>query len=152
MDFKGSEASRTALEAFRAQHRGVALSGELSAGQPVNVLRLDRPGMYLLVPIRDTAGLRGIVQLDAAGLQVDSSAAIRDPSSIFLVSEEAALAAAQSALPDKAGWAKPFLGWRPCRQSFDSMRPLWVVPHQNGHAYVTQGREVFETLTAGRGG
>ena len=146
------EASHVALKAFRARHPGVSSTGRLVAGPPARVERLDRPGAYLLVPIRDAVGLRGIVQLDAQGLCVESSAAIRDSTTLFLASEDAVLAAVRTALPNRLGWRKPFLAWQPCHESFDSMRPLWVVPHTDGQVYVTQSCEVFEVLTAGRGG
>jgi hypothetical protein len=119
----------------------------------VRVARLDRPGIdFFLIPIRDAGGLRGIVQLDAQTGGVEASAVIRDPASPFLVTAEAAEAAAHRALPRARDWREPFLGWRPCRESFDSMRPLWVVPHADGEAFVTQGLAVFEALTSGRGG
>jgi hypothetical protein len=146
------EISQAALDAFRARHPGVDSSRGLNAGSPVSVKRLDRPDSYLLVPIQDAVGLRGIVQMDAGGQSVQSSAAIRDPGAVFLASEDAALAAVKAAFPNRAGWGMPFLAWRPCRESFDSMRPFWVVPHRSGQVYVSQSREVFETLTAGRGG
>jgi len=147
-----NEVSRAALEAFRARHAGVNASGEFHAGPHVRVERLDRPGAYLLVPIHDAVGLRGIVQLGTKGLPVESSAVIRDPGTVFLATEEAVLAAVQTALPNRLDWRKPFLAWRPCRESFDSMRPLWAVAHRDGQAYVTQSCEVFEVLTTGRGG
>ena len=128
------------------------MAGPLAAGPAVRVERLDRPGDYLLVPIQDAAGLRGIVQLDALTLAVQSSAAIRDPAAIFLTTEAEALAAAGAAFPLRRDWGKPFLGWRPCRESFDSLRPLWVVPHHDGQAYVTQSGHVFEALSTGKGG
>jgi hypothetical protein len=146
------EICSTALKAFWARHKDAGPSGGFSAGVPVRVERLDRTDAYLLVPIYDDVGLRGIVQLGVQGQSVESSAAIRDPAATFLATEETVLAAAKTALPDMVGWGKPFLGWRPCRESFDSMRPLWVVPHRDGRVYVTQSCEVFEVLTAGRGG
>lgn len=146
------QTQRVALEAFRARQAGAPSPGELVAGQPARVERLDRPGAYVLVPVQDAAGLRGIVQLDAQELSVETYAEIRDPASPFLATEAEVLAAARSAFPDKRGWRTPFLGWQPCRESFDSLRPLWVVPHAEGQVYVTQSREVFEALTTGRGG
>ena len=83
---------------------------------------------------------------------VETSAAIADPRSVFLVTADAARSAAELALPDKRGWGKPFLAWRPCRESFDSLRPLWIVPHADGEAFVTQNLTVSEILTWGRGG
>jgi hypothetical protein len=150
--FFQDEVSRAALEDFRARHRGQSSPDGLDAGPPARVKRLDRPGGYLLVPIHDAVGLRGIVQLDEQGLSVESSAAIRDPASVFLATDEAVLEAVQTALPNRHGWGTAFLGWRPCRESFDSMRPLWVVPHADGESYVSQSCEVFEVLTVGRGG
>lgn len=124
----------------------------VQAGPPVRVRRLDRPGSYLLVPLRDGEGLRGIVRLDGQTLAVEASAAIRDPSTAFLAPEDAVLAAAQTALPRRTGWRRPVLAWRPCREGFDAMRPLWVVAHDAGEVYVTQGLAVHEALTTGRGG
>jgi hypothetical protein len=124
----------------------------LEAGPPVQVRRLHRSGSYLLVPLRDEEGLCGIVRLDAETLAVEASAAIRDRSTAFLAPEDAVLAAAQTALPGRTGWRRPVLAWRPCRESFDAMRPLWLVAHDAGEVYVTQGLEVHEALTSGRGG
>jgi len=143
--------SETALRAFRKRYPNLASTGGLDAGPPVRVKRLDRADSYLLVPIGDDVGLRGIVQFDARGANVESSASISDRSSSFLMAEKEALAASRRALPNRTGWRKPFLAWRPCRESFDSMRPLWVVPHRDGQVYVTQGGKVSETLTGGRG-
>lgn len=144
--------ARSALAAFRIRCREAAREREeLRAEAPARVVRLDRAGAYWLVPIRDSVGLRGIVQLDEGGA-VAASAAIRDPTAGFLINAAAALAAAKRALPGKRGWGSPYLGWRPCRESFDGMRPLWVIPHSEGNAYVSQGGDVFERLTAGRGG
>jgi hypothetical protein len=147
------DGSHAALEAFRARHTEVRDPGSLAAGPAARVARLDRPGVYfLLVPIHDAGGLRGIVQLDGQGGAVESSAAIRDPASAFLVTADAAVSAARQALPRARDWRQPFLGWRACHESFDSMRPLWVVPHADGEAFVTQSLQVFEALTSGRGG
>lgn len=150
--FPPDDEARVALEAFRAEYKDLPTQGESRAGAPVRVVRLDRPGAYLLVPIYDGGGLRGVVQLHAQDMTVESMATIRDSASAFLVSPEAALAGAQEALPERRGWGVPFLGWRPCRESWNSLRPLWVVPHAEGQVYLTQDGEVYETLTAGRGG
>ena len=96
--------------------------------------------------------MRGIVQVDADSRVVEASADIRDPSTRFLASSAAALAAARKVLVDTRGWQEPFLAWRPCRESMDSMRPLWVVPHAEGQAFVTQDLRVFAALTEGLGG
>jgi hypothetical protein len=146
------EVSGVALDHFRARHPDPAASGTLSAGPAVRVQRLDSPEGYVLVPIYDVTGFRGIVQLDPRSLSVQSSAVIRNPATQFLASEKEAASAARVALPHRSGWGAPFLGWRPCRESYDSMRPLWVVPHSAGRAYVSQSREVFENLTLGQGG
>ena len=143
-----SELQRAALAELRARHG----SGDaLTARAPVRVARLDRPQGYVLVAIDDARGLHGIVAL-GEDATVESSAVIRDPSSIFLTGAAAARAAAEKALPARRGWGTPFLAWRPCKESFDSMRPLWVVPHTGGEAYVTQNLTVSETLSVGRGG
>lgn len=146
-----NELSRTALEAFLSRHAEAVTSG-LYPGVAVQVVRLDRPGTYFLIPILDPSGLRGIVQIEAQQGSVESSAAIRDPASRFVLSADAALEAARSALPTALGWRTPYLGWRPCRETFDSLRPLWVVRHDGGIAFVTQAGVVFETLTSGQGG
>jgi hypothetical protein len=93
-----------------------------------------------------------MVQLAEDGRTVESSAIIRDPTSRLLLHPAAAAAMARAALPAERGWGDPYLGWRPCRESFDSLRPLWVVPHAAGEAFVTQAGTVFETLTSGKGG
>jgi hypothetical protein len=147
-----ADLARAALEAFRARYGDSRAQGTLTARAPVRVSRLDRPGAYVLVGIEDGRGLQGIVSLSADAGAVESSAFIRDPGSVFLVSGDTARAAAAKALPDKRGWGAPFLAWRPCRQSFDNLRPLWVVPHADGEAFVTQGLSVSETLTSGKGG
>jgi hypothetical protein len=116
------------------------------------VKRLDKPGEYFLVPIRDGLGLRGVVQVDAERRRVESSAAILDPATELLLRADTALAAALRSRPNLRDWRTPFLGWRPCRESFDSMRPLWVIRHAEGELFVTQSGGVFETLTSGRGG
>lgn len=143
---------RAALNEFQARHAGTPAPTGFRAGPPARVRRLDRGGAYLLIPILDAGGLRGIVQIDEESGTIESSASIRDPASGFLEAEEAALSAAQRVLPGRHGWGKPFLGWRPCRESFSSLRPFWVIPHAEGEAFVAQSGEVFETLTSGRGG
>jgi len=122
-----NELSRTALEAFLSQHAEAVTPGGLYPSVPVRVLRLDRPGTYFLIPILDPSGLRGIVQIEAQQGTVESSAAIRDPASRFLLSADEALEAAGHALPAAVGWRTPYLGWRPCREASNSLRPLWVL-------------------------
>lgn len=138
-----------ALDAFRARHGSHA--AVLKARLPVAVLRLDRPGGYVLVGIDDEHGLHGLVALTVDGA-VESSALVRNPATVFLSDPSEARAAAEQAFPDRRGWQVPFLGWRPCRESFDSLRPLWVVPHAEGEVFVTQDLAVSQTLTSGRGG
>jgi hypothetical protein len=141
-----------ALDEFRTRHGERGGPGGLTARRPMHVTRRDGVPDYVLVAIDDPRGLRGIVALGADSGSVETSAAIADPASTFLVAADAARAAAARALPDKRGWGAPFLAWRPCRESFDSLRPLWVVPHAEGEAFVTQNLAVSETLTSGRGG
>lgn len=145
---------RTALSAVRAQPASGLRAADLHADPAARVRRLHAPGEYLLVPLRDAAGaLRAVVQLDAADLSVESCALPANPGSQFLTSEAQALSTARAALAGKTGWHTPVLAWRPCRESFDSLQPLWLVRHAHGHAYVTQRGEVFEALTVdGRGG
>jgi hypothetical protein len=144
--------SARSLAAFTEHDLGRQILGQLRAGSAIRVQRLDVSGSYFLVPLRDDSGLRGIVQLDALGQAVESVAVVRDPTSPFLLSAQEALHAAQNALPDVQHWEVPYLGWQPCRESFDSLMPLWVVPHAQGRAFVTQAAKVFVALTAGRGG
>lgn len=145
-------AQAAAIRAFEVHQPGLPANGRLCAGEPVRVLRLDRDGSYLLIPLRDAAGLRGVVQLDAVGRSVESVAAVRDPASRFLISGQQALASAQAALPEARDWELPFLGWQPCRESLDPLTPLWVIPHAHGRAFVSQAGQVFVELTLGRGG
>lgn len=149
------DASRAALDAFRARHGKAGASGAaLRAGAPARVVRLDQlQRCYFLVPILDASGLRGIVQLDAQTGEEETSAQIKDPSSAFLLPAAAALESARQARPDVRDWAAPYLGWRPCKESFNSLRPLWVVPHGSRASYVDQSGRAFDELTvSGRGG
>jgi len=140
-----------ALEAFRLRYAGSPVR-EPDIGSPARVARLDRSGAYLLVPVRDAMGLRAIVQLDADTLALEGFATVGDPTSGFLIGADEALEIAQRSRPQTSGWLEPFLGWRPCRESFDSMRPFWVIKHANGTLFVTQSAELFENLTIGKGG
>jgi hypothetical protein len=150
--FLHGDPPHVALDAFRERHAEVASLEEVHPGASARVARMDRPGAYLLIPIYADRGLCGIVQLDAETLIVESSAAVRDPTTAFLASPAEALAAARAAIPDADYLGQAYLAWRPCRESFDSMRPLWVIPHAGGTAYVTQDLKVYKALTVGRGG
>lgn len=150
------DASRAALDVFQARHGKAGASGTaLRAGAPARIVRLDQTDRgYFLVPILDaSSGLRGIVQIDAQSGAEETSALIVDPSAAFLLPEAAALAAARRARPQVRDWGKPFLGWRPCRESFNSLQPLWVVPHGDRAVYVDQSGRAFDQLSlGGRGG
>jgi hypothetical protein len=150
--FSQEEVSRKAIEAFLKRYPHLSSSIGLYAGPFASIERLDSPDAYLLVPIRDASGLRGIIQLNGKGLAIDSCAEIRDPESTFLIPEKTVLNLVKTSLPNRHGWGKPFLAWKPCRESYDSMRPLWVVPQTEGQVYVTQNCDVFEELTTGKGG
>lgn len=150
--FSQEEIANIAIDAFRNRNPQLSSSIGLYAGLLATIERLDSPYSYLLVPIYDASGLRGIVQLNAESLAIDSCAVIRDPDSTFLISDIDALKVAQIAFLNGHGWGKPFLAWKPCRESFDSMRPFWVISHSNGQIYVTQNCDVFEELTSGKGG
>lgn len=143
--------TEVALAAFRSS-RNLPAAHVLSAGSVARVERLDTDSSYVIVPVLEGLGLSALVGLDAATGRVDTIGKIRDPSSTFLASAPAALAAASRALPGIVDWGEPFLGWQPCRESPDSLRPLWVVPHSTGRVFVTQSLQVFETLSQGRGG
>lgn len=147
------DASRVALDVFRVRH-GAAQGADVRAGPAARVVRLDQAGgAYFLVPLRDAVGLRGIVQIDARTGREEISAAIKDPASGFLLSAPAAREAARKARPQVREWGETHLGWLPSPESFDSMRPLWVVNHADGAVYVDQSGHVFDELTAsGRGG
>jgi hypothetical protein len=144
--------ARAALAAFAAAYPQRPDAGPLRAGAPVRVARLDRGGCYLLLVLADAQGPRGVVQLDADNLAVESAAQVRDPTAGALLSPERALEVARSAFPLFTDWQVPLLGWRPCRESFDSFRPLWVVAHTAGQVYVDQSGRAFARLTIGRGG
>ena len=146
------EISRIALHTFQTLHSGQFLPTELNAGPPAYVKRLDTDIDYILVPLTDATGLRGIVQINSHDLSVESSAMISDPSTVFLLSEEIILNAVKKAFPNKHGLGKPYLAWKPCRESFSSMQPFWVVPFTKGQVYVTQNYKVFKVLTSGLGG
>jgi hypothetical protein len=151
LDVSPEDAARIALDWFRTQH---GQAGDLRAGEPVRVVRLDdSTRSYFLLPLRDDTGLCGIVQVNTRTGAVETSGLIADPSATFLLPPARALAAARAARPALSGWGSPFLGWRPCKESFDAMRPLWVVPHGDGVVYVDQGGGVFDAPTvSGRGG
>lgn len=154
-EFSIDDASRAGLEKFKARYGEAGVSSAtLRAETPVRVARLDREGRgYFLVPIRDDGGLRGIVQIDAQTGEEESSAQIQDPSSPFLLRDAVALEAARKARPQVHDWGRHYLGWRPCKQSFNSMSPLWVVPHGDSAVYVDQTGRVFDELEiSGRGG
>jgi hypothetical protein len=149
------DASRAGLEKFEARYGEAGVSSTtLRAETPVRVARLDQEGRgYFLVPIRDDAGLRGIVQIDAQTGEEESSARIQDPSSPFLLGDDVALDAARKARPQVRDWGRHYLGWRPCKESFNSLRPLWVVTHGDRAVYVDQTGRVFDELAiSGRGG
>lgn len=145
------EVTRLAIEELASRH-GVGPLASLAAGPVSRVIRLDRAGAFLLVPVRDRAGLRGLVQFDEASGRIESSAVVRDPSLPFLLKSADAVTAARRARPDLQSWGAPYLGWRPCRESPNSLRPLWVVSHATGVIYVTQDGEVADALSIGCGG
>jgi hypothetical protein len=146
-----AQAAHAALAAFAATLPAEDAAA-LHADAPVRVVRLDQPSAYLLVAVRDNTGLRGIVQLDEQRGTLESVARIRDPSTVFLLAADEALELAKHALPSIHGWGEPYLAWRPCRESPNSLTPLWAIPHSLGTTFVTQSGSVFDVLTHGQGG
>jgi hypothetical protein len=143
------ELSSTALQAFEAHHLQASDVREtLRCGDAEIVQRLDHPGRaYLLVPVYDASGLRGIVQIDSKSERVETSLRIARPGFQFLLPVEAAVQAARESHPKLSGWGIPYLGWQPCTESFDSMAPLWLVPHAGGIIYVDRKGRTYDTLT-----
>lgn len=145
-------AMRAAGSAFMARYPQMPGAAPPQVEKPIRVARLDRGGYFLLVPLRDGLERRGLVQLDAETLAVESIAAVSGDQILSLLSPQEALAMAQAAFPQEHGWREPELGWRPCRESYSSLMPLWVVGHAEGQVYVGQDGRVFAQLSQGKGG
>lgn len=127
-----------AIAFFSGKFTGSVPDKEITAGGVFPVKYLDRTGEYYLVPLFQGNGLIGIVQLEQNDLMVESCARIKDPESTFIINAEEALMIAGKSFPEIKDFKEPFLGWRPCRESFNSLFPLWVFPHSNGMIYITQ--------------
>lgn len=151
-------AARVALAAFAsgagADPSNPTPPGPVTVGAPLHVERLDRPGRsYFLVPIEEASGIVGVVQVGGEDGQIEQAARLRAPATRLHLSSDEALAAAAQARPELRGWGTPFLGWRPCTESFDSMAPFWVIPHAAGRVHIDiRGRVHGELGTGGRGG
>lgn len=124
----------------------------LTAGDPVFVKYLYQGGGYYLVPLYQQGGLTGIVEVGEASREVRSSAKVKDAGSRFILPEEEAVTIVRNRFHEISDFATPFLGWKPCRESFSSLYPLWVFPHGSGEVYVTQSGEATEVLSLGLGG
>jgi len=90
--------------------------------------------------------------MDADTLAIESVAAVSGREVLQLLPAAEALALAQAAFPQQRRWQPPALGWRPCRESYSSFMPLWVVEHAEGQVYVTQAGQAFAQPSWGRGG
>jgi len=142
-----------------AEARAAALAGlpaplkdEISgavAGDPVHVRRLDREDAgYFLVPLLYTGRMVALAEIDAENCALSKAAAIRDSAAGTRIDAAAARRAA-GAPADAAAW----LGWQPCRESWDSFLPFWVVETSRGPVYVDQSGMAHRRLTtSARGG
>jgi hypothetical protein len=143
------ELSYNAMQAFKVHHVHASETRDaFRCGVAALVRRLDQPGRaYFLVPVHDERGLRGIVQIDSKSGRVETSLRISHPGLQFILPIEAAMLAAREGHPKLSGWGVPYLGWQPSAESFDSMAPLWVVPHTDGIVYVDRKGRTYDALT-----
>ncbi|MCO8146553.1 hypothetical protein NHN26_15130 [Rhodovulum tesquicola] len=140
-----SDARAAAIAGLAA---GDGLQGAV-AGEPAFVHRLDLADAgYYLVPLLREGILVGIAEIEARGCTLAKAGAITAPGTPFLLDPEAA----RAALPVPSGGA-PFLGWQPCRESWDSFLPFWVFDTAEGRFHVDQSGQVHRQLgTGARGG
>lgn len=150
--FSSGDIKRIALDALLNQYSEQLFLSGIHTGTPELVIHLETNSAYYLVPVYNDSGLCGIVQISKQNLRPESSALIKDAEAVFLISGEDALEAAKKIFPDRTALTRPFLGWKPCRESYSSMFPFWVIKYREGDVYVTQNRDVFEKLTSGYGG
>lgn len=93
------------------------------------------------------------MQVDIDTCMVTKAGAIRGENVEFLLIKELALKAANQTMPGLEIHRSPWLGWRPCSESFESFQPLWVIEHSTGKIYVDQQGRVHSRLTIeGKGG
>lgn len=147
-----AEVESKAIAFFLRQYMDKIRPGAITGGKACEVQYLDRRGGYFLVPVYLDKEFIGVIQIGETGLDVESSALIKDPASSFLMGMDEALRLAKVQFPQIKEFSKPYLGWKPCRESFNSLYPLWVLPHSTGMLYITQSGSVFETLSGYRGG
>jgi hypothetical protein len=147
-----TEVESKAIAFFLKQYVENIRPGKITGGKACEVTYLDRRGGYFLVPVYLDKGLIGVVQIGETGHEVESSALIKDPSSTFLMGFDEAVNLAKERFPHIKEFRQPYLGWKPCRESFNSLNPLWVLPHPDGFVYITQAGSVSETLSGNRGG
>lgn len=121
--------------------------------EAVYVERLDLAAAgYYLVPFYAEETLTGIVEVDAQSCRVTKSGVIGREGVPFMLEPAAAIRAAAAAL-GSSDPGKPWLAWRPCKESFESFLPFWTIDCGGNRLYVDQAGKVHKTLTiTGKGG
>lgn len=141
------ERARRARATALAAAERLGSGGE--AGTPIEVTRLDIEGeRYILVPLIDDGWTMGLVETDQEGGQARRVAALRSAGAVVpLTAEEAR---ARAAVLDVRTPRRVFLGWRPCRQSWDGFNPFWVLEFgDDDRLYVDQAGRVHPALDPG---
>ena len=139
-------ARRARVTALAAAER---LDVEAEAGTPIEVARLDiEDERYILVPLLADGRTTGLVETDQEGRQARRVAALRSVGAVVpLTADEAR---ARAARVDARTPRRTFLGWRPCRQSWDGFNPFWVLEFgDDDRLYVDQAGRVHPTLDPG---
>ena len=151
---KGTEDKimRIALAAFLSQYYHLLTGEEPKVCSPVKIKRLDTGRDYYLVHIQKDGIICGIAQIGDPDFEVESTALIKNPATIELLPVEKIIRKALDFSPGMTGMGVPFLGWQPCRESFSSLNPFWIVPHAEGNLFITQKGDVFKELSCGYGG
>jgi hypothetical protein len=122
---------------------------DVEAGTPIEVVRLDiEDARYMLVPMIEAGLVVGVVETDGEGRQVRRTGRLRSPNSFVPLAEVEARA--RIATVDLRQPSRVFLGWRPCRQSWDGFNPFWVIEFADGdRRYVDQAGHVHSALDPG---
>lgn len=143
------EAAQQGLDLIRLEDNpGVAAArAESHAGEPILVWRLDAPGQgYYLIPWQSKQGVVIVVQVDAQSGVMSSAATLAGPvQRLMLASEEA-----QRAVSDQLGihaTGEPRLVWQACHETASPFQPLYQVPIEGGHVFVSVDGQVYRRLT-----
>ncbi len=140
-----------AERARHAQAAALAVSGSDArrAGTPIEVVRLDLDdARYMLVPMIEAGLVVGVVETDGEGRQVRRTGRLSSSDGVVALAEGEARA--RIAAVDPRQPSRVFLGWRPCRQSWDGFNPFWVIEFGDGdRRYVDQGGHVHSALDPG---